>query len=115
MNHGPINFGGVGDIDMFPDETGAQMRRLFDAGKIFGDALPAANAAIDKGEQEANTGFDTLSVDFRASYKAYETELDKLSPGIQPMVENLGSSGTRIVGEYLQHADEDAARMRSLE
>jgi hypothetical protein len=115
MSPGPINFGGVGDIDMYPDETGAILRQLYDSAASFRDALPAATAAITSGEQEANTGFDTLSVNFRASYGAGELQLEQLSKNVQPLVEHLGIAGAKIVAEYIQHADEDAARMRSLE
>ena len=115
MSNGPINFGGVGDIDMYPDETDALMRQVCDAGALFGQTKSAATAAIEQGEQEANTGYDTLSVNFRASYGAGEVQLKQLSENVQPLMEHMGSSGAKIVQEYIKHADEDAARMRSLE
>ncbi|TWD81327.1 hypothetical protein FB561_2439 [Kribbella amoyensis] len=115
MSQGPINFGGVGDIDMHPEQTGALTRRLHDAGAVFGREVPAAEGSINAGEQEADTGFDTLSKNFRAAYNASEPQLDQLNRTVQRLLEDLGNGGTRIVAEYVQQAEQDAARMRSLE
>jgi hypothetical protein len=115
MSQGPINFGGVGDIDMYPEETGEQLRRLHDSGAVFGNVRPGAEGAIRAGEQEANTGFDTLSVNFRASYEAGRPQLEQLSANVQPLLEEMGIRGATIVAEYIRHAEDDAARMRSLE
>ncbi|MEV8378402.1 hypothetical protein AB0P21_37030 [Kribbella sp. NPDC056861] len=115
MSQGPINFGGIGDIDMYTEETSALLRRLYESGKPFGDALPGATGTIEAGEREADTGFDTLSTNFRASYNASDEQLKQLSKNVKPLLEHMGTQGAKIVAEYIQHAADDAARMRSLE
>jgi hypothetical protein len=115
MSQGPINFGDVGDIDMWPDETGALMRRFQAAGRAFADQLPAAQRAIDDGEKEANTGFDTLSKNFRASYNAGELDLETLSKNVQPLLDRMGALGLASVGKYVEQAARDAARMKALD
>jgi hypothetical protein len=115
MSQGPINIGGVGDIEIHPEETEALMRRLHDAGAIFGRLVPPAEAVIASGEQEANTGFDTLSTAFRNAYNASDDQLKQLFGSVQPLFEDLGNRGSEIVVGYVQQAERDAARMRSLE
>ncbi|MFF1817241.1 hypothetical protein ACFVWG_08085 [Kribbella sp. NPDC058245] len=112
MSHGPINFGGIGDIDMYPDQTGALMRRLEAAGVAFGSQLPTLLQTINRGEQEANTGFDTLSKNFRLNYNASANQLKTLTGNVQPMLVRIATEGIRVVAEYVQHAENEAATMR---
>lgn len=115
MSQGPINIGGVGDIEIYPEQTEALMRRLHATGATFGRQVPPAEVAIEVGEQEANTGFDKLSSDFRAAYNASEPQLKQLNRAVRPLLQEMADRGSEIVAQYVQQAEQDAARMRSLE
>jgi hypothetical protein len=114
MSQGPINFGGVGDIDMFPEETRAAMRRLQQAGTDFGSRWSILSAAILTGEQESTTGFDSLSKRFRETYNPAKPPIQEASDAAGANVGGIGTNGTVIVGKYLESAERDAARMRAV-
>jgi len=115
MSQGPINLGGAGDIDIYPEETRALMRRLQQSGVAFGDKWSTLAQSIGAGEQEANTGFDTLSVRFRAQYNPAKPDLEKLSTNVRPNLIRLGAGGNKIIEKYVAAAARDVTRMRSLE
>ena len=114
MSQGPINFGGVGDIDMYPDETREAMRRLQQAGTDFGLRWSLLSAAIRVGELGSSTGFDTLSTRFRETYNPAKPPIQEASDAASTNVGGMGSQGGDIVGKYVESAARDVARMRSL-
>ncbi|GAB3813043.1 hypothetical protein [Kribbella italica] len=114
MSEGPINFGGAGDIDMLPTEARAAMRRLQQAGTAFGNRWTVLSTAIRTGELEANTGFDTLSKGFRDAYNPAKEPIQQASDATGGAVGGLGAQGNQIVGQYVQSAQRDAARMRAV-
>jgi hypothetical protein len=111
----PINFGGAGDIDMFPAETHALLREIFDAGAIFADRWGRLASAIAADENEVGTGFDDLSTTFRTQYNALKPDLETLSNNVQPSFERMGTNGNDIVVRYLEMTQQQVDQMRSLE
>ncbi len=114
MSQGPINFGGVGDIDMYPEETRAAMRRLQQAGTDFGSRWSLLSAAIRVGELGSTTGFDTLSTRFRETYNPAKPPIQQASDAASGNVGGMGSQGSDMVGKYVEAAERDVARMRSV-
>lgn len=114
MSQGPINFGGVGDIDMYPEETRAVMQRLQQAGTDFGSRWSLLSAAIRVGELGSTTGFDTLSTRFRETYNPAKPPIQEASDATANNVGGLGTQGSGIVGKYVEAAARDVARMRSV-
>jgi hypothetical protein len=113
--HQPINFGGVGDIDMFPDETHAAVRKIYEAGRIIGDEWEKRGPEIAVDEGKVNTGFDDLSTGFRERYNALKPMLEKVASQAQQDFENMGTAGNDIVVRYLELTQQQVGRMRSLE
>ncbi|MEV6283159.1 hypothetical protein [Kribbella sp. NPDC051770] len=114
MSQGPINFGGVGDIDMYPEQTREAMRRLEKAGTDFGTRWSLLSAAIRVGELGSTTGFDTLSVRFRETYNPAKPPIQEASDAASGNVGGMGRQGGVIVGKYVESAQRDVARMRSV-
>jgi hypothetical protein len=111
----PINFGSVGDMDMFPAETAAAVREIYEAGKIIGDEWRKRGPEIAFDEGKVNTGFDELSTIFREQYNARKPMLEKVANQAQDDFEKMGTAGNDIVVRYLELTQQQVDRMRSLE
>ncbi|WBQ08438.1 hypothetical protein [Kribbella sp. CA-293567] len=115
MSQGPINFGNVGDVDMFPEQTGGLMRRLTAAPEPFSEGLARNNPIIAAGEEEARTDYSELAKTFRANYNASVDQINELSSQVAKIFEGAGANGNQIVSEYVAHSQRDVERLRRLE
>ncbi|MEV5961953.1 hypothetical protein AB0L70_09335 [Kribbella sp. NPDC051952] len=116
MSPQPVNFGGIGDIDMYPDDTFRASQQIYQAGGLFGSKWPGLLKAIDDDEQVVSTGFDELSVAYRAAYNAYKEVVPKQAAEVAPKLYKTADAGRRGVVEYLQLSEQDQpAYMRALE
>jgi hypothetical protein len=111
----PINFSGVGDIDMFPAETHAAVSEIYRAGRRIGDEWKKRGPELAVDEGKVNTGFDDLSTAFRNQYNALKPMLEKVASQAQQDFENMGTAGNDIVVRYLELTQQQVDRMRSLE
>jgi F0F1-type ATP synthase membrane subunit b/b' len=115
MSQGPINFGNIGDVDMYPEQTGALMRGLSDAAEPFEGARAKNNPIIAAGEEAARTDYSELAKTFRANYNASVDQINELSAMVAKIFEAAGANGTQIVSEYVAHSEREVQRMRRLE
>ncbi|MEU4193260.1 hypothetical protein AB0E69_15290 [Kribbella sp. NPDC026611] len=115
MSPQPVNFGGVGDIEMYPDDTFRAAQVIYQAGTIFGNAFPGLLAAIDHDEQVVSTGFDALSIAYRDAYNKYKEVVPKRAAQVAPDLYDAGNRGRLGVTKYLQLSEqEQPAYMNSL-
>lgn len=111
----PINFGGVGDIDMYPAETNDAVCGIADAGKIIGDAWAAAGPALATDEGKVGGGVDDLSAAFRANYNAMKPQLEQIATEAPANFEAMGANGNKIVIEYMQLTQQQVDRLRRIQ
>jgi hypothetical protein len=111
----PINFGGVGDVDMYPAETNAVVAGIADAGRIIGTAWAAAAPAIAADEALVGTGLDDLSAGFRQRYNAIKPQLEKVAQEAEQNFQAMGANGNKIVLMYLEMTNQQVDRLRRLE
>jgi hypothetical protein len=111
----PINFGGVGDIDMYPAETNNAVIGIAEAGKIIADAWAAAGPALAADEAKVGTGLDDLSAVFRANYNATKPQLEQIATEAPANFEAMGANGNKIVLEYMQLTQQQVERLRRLQ
>lgn len=112
---GPINFGGVGDIDMFPAETQAAIRRIAQAGNVVADTWAEVAPRIAADEAKVGTGFDDMSAAFREVYNLLKPQLVKLAEKVPENFEQMARTGNDIVDRYLRLTQQQVDRMRSVE
>lgn len=110
-----INFGGVGDVDMYPEETNAAVAGIADAGKIIGTAWAAAGPAIAADETKVGTGLDDLSAGFRQRYNAIKPQLEKVAQEAEQNFQAMGANGNKIVLLYMEMTNQQVDRLRRLE
>jgi len=112
----PIDFGGTGDIDMYPDATFQAIQRIYQAGSDFGAVWPGLLAAIDADEQIVETGFDELSIAYRTAYNQYKPVVQQQADRVAPDLHEAGTKGNEIVANYLELTNQiQPAYMRALE
>lgn len=115
MSPQPVNFGGVGDIDMYPDETFRAAQQIYRSGSVFGNRWPDLLRAIDHDEQIVSVGFDDLSVAYREAYNKYKEVVPKRADEVAPKLYDAGNRGRLGVLKYLQLSEqEQPAYMSSL-
>ena len=111
----PINFGGVGDVDMYPTETNDSMVGIAGAGKAVGDAWAAAAPALLADEGKVGGGLDDLSTNFRRQYEVLKPQLEQAVSEAPENFRNMGVGGNRIVLEYMELTRQQVDRLRRLE
>jgi hypothetical protein len=115
MSPQPVNVNGVGDIDMYPDDTFRAAQVIYQAGAIFGNVFPGLLAAIDHDEQVVSTGFDALSIAYREAYNQYKEVVPPQAEKVAPKLYDAGNRGRLGVLKYLQLSEqEQPASMNSL-
>jgi len=109
----PINIGGFGGIDMWPDRTADAAKIVSGAGQIFGTAWAGLSASILAAEKEVGQGLDEMSMAFSASYNAYAKAVEPAAAAVQGTYEGLGNGGAKAVALYRQADQNASARFRS--
>jgi hypothetical protein len=110
----PINFGGVGDVDMYPAETNDSMIGIAEAGKVVGDAWAAAAPALLADEAKVGGGLDDLSTNFRKQYAVLKPQLEKAVGEAPANFEAMGANGNQIVLQYMELTHQQIDRLRRL-
>lgn len=111
----PINFGGIGDVDMDPGPTNAAVARIADAGQVIGDAWRSAAGELAALEGKVGGGIDDLSTGFRERYKGMKPSLEQVASGAQENFQAMGANGNQIVLEYMKLTQQQVDRLRRLE
>lgn len=114
MSPQPINFGGVGDIDMWPAETNEAVLGIAEAGRVVADAWAAAEPAIAADVLEVGTGLDDLSAGFRRRYNEMAPQLAQIAREAPANFEAMGLNGHQIVVQYMQLTDQQIDQLRRL-
>ena len=97
---GAVNFGGYGDVDMYPYETMDAARLVFDAGHVFAEAWGRLLGPIEAAEEQLGNG--PLAENYVASYNSVEAVVKSGAASVGPTYEGLGSSGAKAVTTYVQ-------------
>lgn len=108
----PINFGGVGDIDMLPRPTYDGAKLIFEAGLRFAPQWQAALSAI-RGE-ERQLGKGRLGAAFIANYNGLEEQLTPAVSAVAPTYVLMGQAGVRSVRRAVESAGRVADGFREL-
>jgi len=112
----PINFDGVGDLDMLPGPAYEAVEAIYQAGKMFGPLWDTLAPSIFADEQVVTTGFDDLSVNFRDQYNPLKEAIGPIADMVERNFATFAQGGNDIIARYLELSDQiQPARMRSLE
>jgi len=109
----PINFGGVGKVEMYPAETNDAMISLQAAGRPIKETWQQVSGAIAADEAKVGTGFDDLSTAFRGQYNVLSESLKKIAAAAGDSFEKMGANGVAIVVHYLELDNQAAALLKS--
>jgi hypothetical protein len=110
----PINFGGVGDIDMWPAETNDAMVGIAEAGRFIAEAWATAGPAIAADALAVGGGLDDLSVNFRKHINEQGPKLEQVAVEAPANFEAMGANGNQIVMQYMQLTHQQIDMLRRL-
>jgi hypothetical protein len=111
----PINFGGIGDLDMIPTAAHEAVKAIYQAGRIFGPVWRSLAPAIATDERAVSSGMDAMSVNFRTEYNAYKDAVGPIADEVQSNFTTLGQGGNGMIARYLELSNQiQPAWMRSL-
>ncbi|MGW6282659.1 hypothetical protein [Kribbella sp. NPDC055071] len=102
MSPNPINLGGAGSIDMYPDDTYAAAQTVQGAGATFGQVWQSLHAGIQAAEQKLGHG--PMGRNFAAGYNAFAASVVPAVDNAEKLFSGLGQLGAQGVQLYL-HLD----------
>ena len=108
-----VNLGGLGDIDMYPEEAYEVARRLHTIGVDFGAVWDALRTEIDAKERLIGKG--PLGEQFRLTYNSFAEAILPSTNQVSGVYQEFGAVASRAVKRYVETENGNAARFQGLE